>query len=202
MKNILRTKSWTGCLIGNFLCIYRLISFVVLFFISGLAFGQTYPQIPSPYVGSWDNTEYNTTEGTEFWVTFVFNSGANDDQNNLSLYLYATSREDADVQVRNPFTGETNSFHVEANDFARFQISNGWAYVNKENEVLEKSIYVKSTKPISLYATSHHSSGKYDGTNVLPVSALVGSYEVQTFMYDTYSSEFAIVAAEDATIDI
>lgn len=56
---------------------------------------------------SWWNTDYNTTEGTEFWLTFMSNSGAAEgDEKDMKLFLYATAREDAQVTISNPNINE------------------------------------------------------------------------------------------------
>ena len=68
--------------------------------------------------------------------------------------------------------------------------------------VYDRGLNVTSNNPISVYATSHHNSGKYDGTNVLPINALMNSYLVQTYIVDDGATEFAIIAGETQDIDI
>ena len=151
---------------------------------------------------SWWNTDYNTTEGTDFWVTFMTNSGAyNSDQNDLTLYLYVTSRENAKVAIENPNkNGSRTAYTVNAGEQERIQITDlRMAYLTDNDTISQKGVHITSDKPISVYATSHHNSGKYDGTNILPTEALVGEYVVQTYTSDQYSTEFALIAIENNT---
>lgn len=151
----------------------------------------------------WINTKYNTTEGKEFWVTFMRNSGGDEtDVSAMKLYLYATSRENAHVTIENPNTGYTASFDVTAPHQSIFLVPNSEAYVQLPGIESNLGLRVTSDKPISLYATSHHRSGKYDATNVLPTTALLGEYVVQTYLNDQYATEFAVVATKSQTITI
>ena len=161
--------------------------------------------IPTQHEGdSWTNTQYNTTEGTEFWVTFMRNSGSSgQDNKDMSLYLYATSRENAIVTISNPNQyGSNITFNVRAGKQDSCLIPNSWAYIEEDKRVSNFGVKVTSTKPIALYATNQHSSGKYDATNVLPTTALMGEYVVQTYRIDQYSTEFAVVATQYQTITI
>ena len=152
---------------------------------------------------NWYNTEYNSTEGTDFWVTFMCNSGAHtNDIQNMELYLYITAREETDITIANPnITAPPIRLHVKAWQQVKQKIDNGWAYIydNEKNA----GIHITSTKPVSVYSTSHHNSGKYDGSNILPTDALLGSYVVQTYLRDQYATEFAIVATtNNQTIEL
>ena len=153
--------------------------------------------------GHWVNTKYNTTEGTEFWVTFMRNSGGDEtDASSMTLYLYATAREKAHVTVENPNTGYVGAFDVEAGKQATFKVPNEQAYIQLPKLVSNLGLRVTSTVPISLYSTSHHVSGKYDATNVLPTKALLDEYVLQTYLADVYATEFAIVATENQNISL
>ncbi len=81
---------------------------------------------------SWTNTEYNTTEGTEFWVTFMSNSGAAEgDMETMKLYLYVSSREKAQVTFYNPNNNESSSpIDIPAGQQIPYQVPNEWAYIN------------------------------------------------------------------------
>lgn len=153
---------------------------------------------------AWTNTDYNTTEGTEFWVTFMRNSGSSgQDNKDMFLYLYATSRENAVVTVKNPNNSESAiTFNVRAGKQDSCLVPNSWAYIETDKTVTNFGVKVTSNKPIALYATNQHSSGKYDATNVLPATALTGEYVVQTYQIDQYSTEFAIVATRSQTVTI
>lgn len=146
----------------------------------------------------WVNTQYNTAEGSEFWVTFMSNSGAAmGDTAAMKLFLYASAREHSIISITNPSTNTIPiTFEVSANKQAFIQVPNDWAYIGNDeaNKITQRGILVTSTNPISLYATNQHSSGKYDATNVLPVLSLTNEYVVQTYRADSYATEFVIVS--------
>lgn len=161
--------------------------------------------VVNSYDDSWRNTQYNTTEGTEFWVTFMSNSGAAEgDMETMKLYLYATAREDTRVTIHNPNGYSSEYFDVQAGKQASFQVKNEWAYINTKeaNTITNRGVRITSEKPISLYATNQHKSGKYDATNVLPTTALMGEYVIQTYRADVYATEFAIVATSNQNVTI
>lgn len=153
---------------------------------------------------SWMNTEYNTTEGKEFWVTFMRNSGSSGlDNRDMFLYLYATSRENAKVTITKPNSyASPVVFNVRAGKQDSCLVPNEWAYIEDDKEVSNFAVKVTSDKPIALYATNQHSSGKYDATNILPTNALMGEYVIQTYQIDQYSTEFAIVATRSQYVTI
>ncbi len=151
---------------------------------------------------SWWNTQNNTTEGTDFWATFMTNSGAySADVNDLDLYLYVTSRQNATVVIQNPnYPNRRITETITAGGQKQIKIPTALAYLTDNDIVSRKGIHITSDNPVSVYATSHHNSGKYDGTNILPTEALMGEYVVQTYTSDQYSTEFAIVAIENNTL--
>ena len=98
---------------------------------------------------SWVNTEYNTTEGTEFWATFMRNSGGDEtDASSMTLYLYATARKNAIVTVENPNTAYTDTFHVAAGKQRTFKVPNEQAYIQLPNVSSNIGLRITSTTPI------------------------------------------------------
>ncbi|MGN1239693.1 MAG: IgGFc-binding protein, partial [Paludibacteraceae bacterium] len=154
---------------------------------------------------SWWNTEYNTTEGTDFYVTFMRNAGANEqDTLNLKFYIYGAARQEAHVTITNPQTGWTLSspLTIPAGSQAFVEVPLVQAYMEEPKKVKQRGLYVHADVPISLYATNHK-DGFYDATNILPLSALDKEYVVQTYMTDVDVTEFAIVATQNGqTVDI
>lgn len=49
----------------------------------------------------WANTQYNTTEGNEFYITTMKNADASSSSEDLRLYLYATAREKTYICITN-----------------------------------------------------------------------------------------------------
>ena len=152
--------------------------------------------------GSWWNTEYNTTEDTLFYVTFMASEGAKtEDEQNMSLYLHATARQNTTVTITNP--NDLNwsmSFNINASNGrgrgSSGKIPNTQAYLEQQDTIYNRGLIVRSNHPISLYATNYKPAF-YDGTNILPYSALYKEYVVQTFMTDQNATEFAIIATEN-----
>ena len=74
---------------------------IILFFVLAILCGQV--------------ISAQTTEGTEFWATFMNNV---DMPSGLTLKLIASSRQDATVTVANPQTGSSQNFTVQADQVA------------------------------------------------------------------------------------
>ena len=157
----------------------------------------------------WWNTDYNTTEGTDFYLTFMDNYGKHVQDEDLSLSIYATARQNAIVTVTGIFTDPVShnstswskQFTVHANSIDSIFIPNEVAYLQESNQTtnfewLNKGIHVTSTAPISLY--SHNANvNSYDASLILPVEGLYKEYVIQTYSTDIQSTEFAIVSTSD-----
>ena len=164
--------------------------------------------------------EGQSTEGKDFWVTFM---RADQDANNaLVLSLSISSREDCQVTIENPFTSYTEDVIVTANQMKLVELYNGnvlagnarsamagtgkVCYAVNSEKVDTCALHVTATKNISLFATSYKKA-TFDATNVLPTPSLLDEYIIQTYTpsdHDgpnaTQGSHFAIIAAEDNTI--
>ena len=152
--------------------------------------------IPTQYDGSsWWNTDYNTTEGTDFWLTYMFNYGNTEhDNKDLHLAVYATARETTQVTVY--YADQTrDTFQVEAfsrSDKCEIDISK--AYIIEQNKILQKGIHVVSNKPIALYAVNENDKqGSQDAAIIYPTEALYKDYVIQTYQTDGVATEFAFV---------
>ena len=164
--------------------------------------------------------EGQTTEGKDFWVTFM--QADQDDNNALVLSLSISSREDCQVTIKNPFSGYTEDVIVTANQMKLVELYNGNVLASNARSAMagtgkvcysvnsEKvdtcALHVTATKNISLFATSYKKA-TFDATNVLPTLSLLDEYIIQTYTpsdHDgpsaTQGSHFAIIAAEDNTI--
>ena len=62
-----------------------------------------------------------TTEGTEFWTTFLKNHLNEDGSPTMKLTLIVSSRENATVTVLNPQTGWSQSLYVSANQIKELE---------------------------------------------------------------------------------
>ena len=164
--------------------------------------------------------EGQTTEGKDFWVTFM--QADQDPNNDLTLSLSISSREDCQVTIKNPFTQFDTTISVTANVMQPVELYNGNVLVNNARSVMETTgkvcyavnseqvdtcaLHVTSTAKISLFATNYKRA-TFDATNVLPTPSLLDEYIIQTYTPSdhggtekTQGSHFAIIAAEDNTI--
>ena len=161
-----------------------------------------------------------STEGKDFWVTFM--QADQDPNNDLILSLSISSREDCQVTIANPYTGYSEDVNVTANQMKLVELYEGNVLVNNARTAMATSkkvcyavyseqvdtcaLHVTSTANISLFATNYKRA-TFDATNVLPTASLLDEYVIQTYtpsdhggVNDTQGSHFAIIASEDNTI--
>ena len=164
--------------------------------------------------------EGQTTEGKDFWVTFM--QADQDPNNDLTLSLSISSREDCQVTITNPFSGYTENVNVTANQMQLVELYSGnvltqnartamaatgkVCYAVNSEQVDTCALHVTATANISLFATNYKKA-TFDATNVLPTPSLLDEYIIQTYtpsdhggVSSTQGSHFAIIAAEDNTI--
>lgn len=134
----------------------------------------------------------NSTQGTDFWVTYLRNLRAGD------CSLIAAAPTDATITVTNPLTHWTTSFTVPAGETAVCNVPRAQAYNTADGTTDSKGLHVTSTAPIALYA-SNYADGTYDATLVLPFPALGLEYIIQTYEDKQEAAEFALVATRDNT---
>ena len=165
--------------------------------------------------------EGQSTEGKDFWVTFM--QADQDPNNDLSLSLSISSREDCEVTISNPYTGwDTTLLDVKANQMKLVELYTGNVLVSNARSTMTETgkvcyavnseqvdtcaLHVTSTTNISLFATNYKRA-TFDATNVLPTASLLDEYIIQTYTPSdhggtgsTQGSHFAIIAAEDNTV--
>ena len=182
---------------------------ILLVCCAAISWGQG-TSVPTQYDGdSWWNTDYNSTEGTDFYVTFMRNAGKGKFDTDLFLRLFASARKDADVYVY--YNNDTTTtywsssgqryFHVDAgtmNGLSNTEaIPNDFAYL-EDNTDRYKGIYVHSTSPITLYALNYFQDS-YDASIVYPLTALYKEYVIQTYKKDHSASEFVLIGTKQGT---
>lgn len=174
------------------------------------------------FADQWVNTEYNTTEGNEFYVTTMKNGGSSEGTApNQRIYLYATARENTYICIKYN-NGNDTILYIPKNGQNGTNILMEHVYTDASGSIedinlsikdkveitipQDKSAYVytcdanghmDTTKKVSLYLTNYHLSNGYDVTNVLPLEALERTYMIQTYREDNETTEFAIIATED-----
>ena len=171
-------------------------------------------------------TSFHSTEGSDFWVTFL--QADQDNNNDLKLELTITSRTKCSVTIENPFTnysqteqvtaGQSRTITLYTGDVRAQQARNAMnnsgkvCYAVNSEQVDQCALHVTakddSGKPvkISLFA-SNYKKATFDATNVLPTTSLLDEYIVQTYtpsdhggVGETQGSHFAIIAAEDGVV--
>ena len=162
-----------------------------------------------------------TTEGTDFWVTFLQADQGGED---FSLNLAISSRYDCNVTISNPFTNYSEQVSIQKNttkDILLDSSSSGadvsaarnrqrgtgkicYAFNSEKSDSC--AIHVVADQPISLFA-SNYQYASFDATNILPTSSLQNDYIIQTYSPSdndgdqaSQGSHFAIVATEDNTV--
>ena len=164
--------------------------------------------------------EGQSAEGKDFWVTFM--QADQDPNNDLTLSLSISSREDCQVIISNPFTNYSETISVTANVMEPVELYTGNVLAQNARTAMETTgkvcyavnsekvdtcaLHVTATANISLFATNYKKA-TFDATNVLPTPSLLDEYIIQTYTpsdHDganaTQGSHFAIIAAEDNTI--
>ncbi|MBQ9439886.1 MAG: PKD domain-containing protein, partial [Paludibacteraceae bacterium] len=148
--------------------------------------------------------EKPTTEGTEFWLTFMNNYRTSSGSSEMELKLIFSSRQNTTVMVQNPQTGWSQSMQVSANTIAEMVVPRNQCYTYSAETVEKRGLVITSSSPIALYA-SNFREHTYDATIVLPINGIGTDYVIQAYENvilvsgDKFPREFAVVATEDGT---
>lgn len=168
--------------------------------------------------------EGQTTEGKDFWVTFMRadqNDHSDASDKAVTLALTVSAKEDCDVTFTNPNTNESQNVHLAAGAIQEIAFYTGDAgstartrtdakkatitcYTYYPDSVDNCAIHVESTGIISLFASNRRSKS-FDATNVLPTPSLLDEYLIQSVPPSDHQNSpqgthFCIIATEDNTI--
>ena len=153
-------------------------------------------------------TQTPTTQGTEFWVSFMRNGYRNDtpNPNTDKLVLIASAKQTCTVTVSNPNQNWQDSFTIPSNGVNTLIVPDSYGYNDQQAGKAFKGLLVTSTDTISLYI-ANEADNSYDAANVLPIGALGCQYMVQSNKSIQEQSNhdlenrasFLIVATEDET---
>lgn len=152
-----------------------------------------------------------STQGTEFWVSFMGNGYKYHPQYGtwLRLQLLISAKDACNCTIKNPQTGWMETFSIEANSYHLVEDIN-WqqAYMdmNEYEVVKNKGLLITTTDTVSVYC-ANIAANSFDVSYVMPIEGLSDDYLIQTYdqsSYDvTHTSSFLIVATENNTeIDI
>lgn len=182
-----------------------------------------------PFARAYADTvvEGQSTEGKDFWVTFLqadqktsktgdWNSTK---YNTLVLSLSISARENCKVTIENPYTGYTETVDVTANQMKLVDLYKGHpvcsnaraamkstgkvCYAVNSEQVDTCALHVTSNANISLFATNYKKA-TFDATNVLPTKSLLKEYIIQSYTPSDHDgtaqgTHFAVIATEDNT---
>ena len=149
-----------------------------------------------------------TTQGKNFWVSFLVNSSATVPGYYPSLSLFISAEQACTGTISNPNTGWNMEFSITDNEVKEINIPEEdilQGYVIEYGKVTQQGLLVTSNKAISLYA-SNYRKASFDVTFVLPINALGDEYIVQTYAtrysvtFPIGEALFLIVATENNTI--
>ena len=168
--------------------------------------------------------EGQSTEGTDFWVTFMQadqNDHSDASDKAITLALTVSAKEDCKVTFTNPITQEKIDTTLTAGSIAEVPFYTGdggeaartrtdaqkakvTCYSIYADSVDNSGVHVESTAPISLFASNRRSKS-FDATNVLPTASLLSEYLIQSVPPSDHQNKpqgthFAIIATEDNTI--
>ena len=147
-----------------------------------------------------------TTQGKEFWLSFMRNGYRYD--NPGQLVLIASAEHACTVTVSNPNKPWSVQFEVSENNVASIIVPDEQGYNDQIGQTgdINKGLYVTADSTISLYI-ANDCYNSYDAANVLPTQALGCRYMIQTNQSLAYTgthsddnrSSFLVVATENNT---
>lgn len=156
-----------------------------------------------------------STQGTEFWVSFMGNGYKTNDGNWVLTQVLVSGERDCTGIIENPNTGWSQTFSVRANNITTISDLEAQSYMEtSDNEqVLGRGLRIITTDTVSVFCTNI-ANVSFDASYVLPIQALADDYMIQSYDQSTYigwsyefeqflTSAFLIVATEDeTTVDI
>lgn len=152
-----------------------------------------------------------STEGQDFWVTFL--RASENDGGPDTLKLTISAKEACTITIQQPGVARDITFNVGDNSSTEISTNGGpggqriqeaKCYSMNNETVTQTALHVTATKDISLFAGNFREMS-FDAANILPTSALLDDYLIQTYPPSDHEnkpqgSHFAIVAVEDNTV--
>lgn len=135
-----------------------------------------------------------TTQGVEFWLTFMYNN-----QSTATTNLILSAKNATTGTVSNPNMGWSTNFSIPAQGRVEVAIPNSYCYVTSSEYIENQGILVQASDTISCYAANYYAF-TFDATNILPTPALGDEHLISTYDGVYGGSEFAIVATQNGTV--
>jgi len=163
--------------------------------------------------------EGQSTEGKDFWMTFL-KADQNNSSDNITLSLSIASRKNCTVTIENPFSKYRKTIDVIGGTLNEVKIYEGTpdaasarstqamdssvCYAVNSEKIDTCALHITSTDTIALFATNYKKA-TFDATNIIPTKSLLDEYVIQTYSPSDHEkkpqgSHFAIIATEDNTI--
>lgn len=144
------------------------------------------------------------SEGTEFWICFQknyrdFDRETRKRSDSLSLELFITSNQNANVRIEIDGIGYRWDFTVRAGTVSNIKIDTS-AQVTSVNKHERRAVHIVSDNPIAVYGLNRRFQTT-DTYLALPVSVLGTDYRVMAYekLSDDLLSQVAVIATEDST---
>ena len=160
---------------------------------------------------------FNTTEGNDFWLTFMNNGmfdATNPENKNkpFEMKVIVSAREAMSIKIDvgtdnvttlNLSAGETRVYTIDRNTYAKTI----YLFKSENTEDHYKGVHVyaaDSNKDKTFSCFSYNRTGDIadsyrEASLILPTQSLGKEYFIQNSPQDNYSSQFAFVATEDGT---
>lgn len=156
-----------------------------------------------------NNVNFGTTEGNDFWLTFMNNSTLNPETYpdiTFELKVAVSAREQTHVYFEVDGT-VVHDHLVSANETYIYDMKALYSqiYLLESESNTYKGVHVYTDESDKVFSCFNYSrngeagESSRDASLIIPTRHLGMEYLVQTYYEDTYSSQFAVVATEDNT---
>ncbi|MBR6291948.1 MAG: gliding motility-associated C-terminal domain-containing protein [Bacteroidales bacterium] len=135
----------------------------------------------------------SSTQGTDFWVTFLYNSPMS------TLKLIAATNQSTAIHVYNHLNQWDTLVNAAAHSTIEIPVRHESAMSPTTNSASNTALHIVSDSPISLYA-SNFFDASYDIATILPTGALGTEYLTQTYNEPSFPEELGIAATADNTV--
>jgi hypothetical protein len=148
--------------------------------------------------------EAQTTQGTDFWLTFGDNARQPANKVNLQIRVVATAATNLTFTFTNiSGVGHTETQFLVTGEVYTLDLSAAQktaVYIPYSTSgVTSKSVHIASTEPVTVFALNQENQTT-DATNVLPVNALGKEYYHISYICTDSRDGYNIVATKDGTI--
>ena len=122
----------------------------------------------------------NSTQGTEFWLSFMLNGYKENIYGGwVHNCVMISAKHNCSGTISNPRTGWSEQFTVESARVKIVGIPEEQAYNEEDEVVADKGLLLVTTDTVSVY-TGSCATNSFDATFILPIESLGSEYIVQT----------------------